>query len=113
MLRDPVERTIMTTQTYYFAQAYGTDAYGSNTYQCSVGQVCDTATPGDTSGAGTGTGGNVAAPNTGFLGVPTQINNFVNSGPQVIIPSILIAAVLIAVLAMFAKRLARKRHTVK
>lgn len=98
----------MKNYAYSFAQVYGADAYSSSTYQCNEGAVaCGTYAQDSATPDGTVT---PTAPNTGFLGVPSQITSFVHSSPLVIIPSILCIALIIAVGVLSLKRLAGSWH---
>lgn len=72
-------------QSYYFAQAYGSDAYGGSTYQCS-GENCQTTQE-------------VGAPSTGFF----------NSGPEILVPVILGASVIVAAAVVFIGKLTRRQ----
>lgn len=79
---------MMDIRLYYFAQAYGSDTYGGSTYQC-TGEDCQTQTTTE-----------VGAPSTGFL----------NSGPEIMVPVILGASVLIAATVVAIKKLSRRQE---
>jgi hypothetical protein len=74
-------------QLRLLGQAYGTDAYGSNTYACAAGQTTCNTSP--------------LAPLTGF---------FRDQPPTVVIPVLLVVAVLIAAVSLLVTKLVRKRR---
>lgn len=85
-VRGAAKVTMINTQFYYLAQVnnqYGSDAYGGGSYQCNEGDAsCQT----------------VQAPSTGFL----------SSGPEILVPSILGASVIIAVIVVLIKKRLQK-----
>lgn len=76
----------MITKTLYFAQVYGTDAYGMGGYACPE------------TNCQTGQNNGIGAPNTGMF----------NVGPELYIPAILIAAVFFASVVLVIKKIIRK-----
>ena len=70
----------------YFAQAYGSDAYGGEAYQREV--------------VGGETTTEVVAPSTGFF----------NSGPEILVPTILGLSVIIAVVVVAMKKRFRQKR---
>lgn len=81
--REAIKSIMIDIRLYYFAQAYGSDVYGGNTYQ-STGEVQQTE--------------EVGAPSTGFF----------SSGPEILVPTIIGASVLVAVLVVAIKKLVRR-----
>lgn len=75
------------------ARAYGTDVYGGSTYDCPETQVCEIAA----------TGSSVGAPSTGVAG-----ESYI--GYTVLVPIILAASVLFAVVVAVIKKKRVKRN---
>lgn len=109
----------ITKNSFLFAQAYGTESYGSQVYSdCEIsGDECVPITSGGNNGGntggesggnggGTGTGGTTTAPNTGFFGMSQDAAISSLSGALLVV----VAVVGMIMVVASRRRAVRKAH---